>query len=77
MRKLSQLLFFGLSISVFIALGFVLAVSVVPSLTNQSVGAIEDAPAPVTVANPALAAQEEAFAQIYQALVHRSSRLGE
>jgi S1-C subfamily serine protease len=68
MRKLPQLLFYGLILSVFIALGFILAVSFVPSLTNQELGAIEDAPAPVSEADPALAAQEEAFGEIYRAV---------
>jgi 2-alkenal reductase len=68
MKTLSKLLFYGLSVSAFVALGFVLALSFVPSLTNQSVAAIDDAPAPVTNANPALAAQEEAFSEIYRAV---------
>jgi S1-C subfamily serine protease len=65
---MKKLLFYGLSLSVFIALGFILAIAVVPSLSNQTVGAIEDAPAPVTEADPVLAAQEEAYSEIYRAV---------
>jgi S1-C subfamily serine protease len=65
---MKKTLFYLSSASGFVILGFVLALSFVPSLTNQEVGAIEDAPAPITEAEPLLVAQEAAFAEIYNSL---------
>ena len=65
---MKKTLFYLISTSIFVVLGFVLALTIVPSLTQQEVSAIDDAPAPINEANPILAEQEEAFAEIYQSL---------